>query len=200
MLAALLKYTDVTSLRVGIPTADGFKSLTVEFIAKQTGMTLKRCERAVVDLKKAGLLTVSQPRQLLPDGRWVGLAAVKAVSAQLFAVFGLSTMLRYERDKASKRLARKAVEWKKKKEVEDNLPGTRTDKARFQLFLGAVSGDGKPKPKPKLPNSPAQDERRRKLIMHLAVKFKLENPDWPSSKCHFEAECELDLRNTTSVK
>lgn len=49
--------TDLTSLRVGIPTADGFKSMTVDFIAKQTGMTLRRCERAIADLKAAGLLT-----------------------------------------------------------------------------------------------------------------------------------------------
>lgn len=101
--------TDLTSLRAGIPTADGFKRMTVDFIAKQTGMTLRRCERAIADLKAAGL-TVSQPRQLLSDGRWVGLAAVKAVSHHLFHIFGLGTMLKFERDKASKRLAKKAKE------------------------------------------------------------------------------------------
>jgi len=35
---ALLKYTDLASLRVGIPTEDGFLSLTVDYLAEQTGM------------------------------------------------------------------------------------------------------------------------------------------------------------------
>jgi len=55
LLMALLKYTDLASLRVGIPTQDGFLSLTVDYIGKQTGMTLKRVERALADLKAAGL-------------------------------------------------------------------------------------------------------------------------------------------------
>jgi len=53
LLTALLKYADLASLRVGIPTPDGFLSLTVDYIAQQTGMTLKRVERALADLKTA---------------------------------------------------------------------------------------------------------------------------------------------------
>ena len=89
LLMALLKYTDLASLRVGIPTQDGFLSLTVDYIGKQTGMAPKRVERALADLKAAGLVTIVQPRKRLPDGSWKGLAAVKAVSRHLFALFGL---------------------------------------------------------------------------------------------------------------
>lgn len=61
LLTVLLKYTDLASLRVGIPTTDGFLSLTVDYIAKQTGMTLKRVERALADLKTSGLVSIAQP-------------------------------------------------------------------------------------------------------------------------------------------
>ena len=40
LLTALLKYTDLASLRVGIPTPEGFLNLTVGFLAAQTGLTL----------------------------------------------------------------------------------------------------------------------------------------------------------------
>ncbi len=190
MLAALLKYTDLTSLRVGIPTADGFKSMTVDFIAKQTGMTLKRCERAIADLKAAGLLTVSQPRQLLPDGRWVGLAAVKAVSHHLFHIFGLGTMLKFERDKASKRLAKKAKEWQRQKEADDNKPGTRTGRARFGLFMSVLAGGGKDKKptKPVQEPPPNQEFKRQKDLTVVAAQLKERYPDWNSQQCFAEAE------------
>ena len=61
LLTVLLKYTDLASLRVGIPTEDGFLSLTVDYLAKQTGMALKRVERALADLKAAGLVTIANP-------------------------------------------------------------------------------------------------------------------------------------------
>lgn len=190
MLAALLKYTDLTSLRVGIPTADGFKSMTVEYIAKQTGMTLKRCERAIADLKAAGLLTVSQPRQLLQDGRWVGLAAVKAVSHHLFHVFGLGAMLKYERDKASKRLEKKAKEWQRQKEAEDSKPGTRTGRARFGLFMSTLAGGEKDKKPPKkVPEPPPNQEfKRKKDLTLVAARLKERHPEWNSPQCFAEAE------------
>lgn len=77
LLRAIVGYTDLTSLRVGVPTKDGFVSLTMTVLAKRAGLTPSRADRAMRDLKAANLLTVSQPRQLQPDGSWKGLAAVK---------------------------------------------------------------------------------------------------------------------------
>src|SRR5690606_236737 len=113
-----------------------------------------------------GLLTVSQPRQLLSDGRWVGLAAVKAISHHLFHIFGLGTMLKFERDKASKRLAKKAKEWQRQKEAGDNKPGTRTGRARLGLFLSVLIGEGKGKkrPKPMQEPPPNQEFKRQKSL------------------------------------
>ncbi len=192
LLAALLKRMDVTSLRVGVPTKDGFMNYTVDYIAKDTGMTLKRVERALHDLKAAGLVTVSQPRQLRPDGSWKGLAAVKAVSKQLFGVFGLASMLKKERDKASKRLKKKAQAWKQ--EI-NNEPPTRTGKARLSLFMGAMAGNlGNKTPKKKAPHratdSPDDPENLKQLMLK-AFEMKQAHMDWDRDKCYEEAEKQL---------
>jgi len=70
LLNALLKYTDLASLRVGIPTQNGFLSLTVDYIAKQTGMTLKRVERALADLKTSSLVTPANAFLMAPGMAW----------------------------------------------------------------------------------------------------------------------------------
>lgn len=108
VLAAVLEYTDLTSLRCGVPSADGFQSLTFEFLAEYIGIGMRRIERAVADIKFANILTVSQPRQLQEDGSYRGLAAIKSVNSLLFGAFGLLKWLKHERKRASERLAKKA--------------------------------------------------------------------------------------------
>ena len=179
LLTALLKYTDLTSLRVGIPTQDGFLSLTVDYFAKQTGMTLKRVERALADLKTSGLVTLSQPRKRLPDGSWQGLAAVKAISRHLFAVFGLDRRLKRERTKASKRLKQKAQQWALEADK-----ATRAGQARLALAMKAWPGKpgGKPKHKP-----PDDWEYRRQLNLKLA-ELKERHWDWSRDRLIEAAE------------
>jgi len=172
LLMALLKYTDLASLRVGIPTQDGFLSLTVDYIGKQTGMAPKRVERALADLKAAGLMTVAQPRKRLPDGSWKGLAAVKAVSRHLFSLFGLGGMLKRERTKASKRLAKKS----KNQET--------AGQSRLALTLKALAEKlgGKPKRKP-----PDDLEHRRRRDVK-ALELKQAHPHWTKDRLIEEAE------------
>ena len=169
---ALLKYTDLASLRVGIPTPDGFLSLTVDYIGKQTGMGLKRTERALADLKAAGLVTVAQPRKRLPDGSWKGLAAVKAISRHLFGLFGLGSMLKRERTKASKRQAKKS----KNQET--------AGQSRLALTLKALAEKlgGKPKRKP-----PDDLEHRRRRDVK-ALELKQAHPHWTKDRLIEEAE------------
>jgi len=182
LLTALLKYTDLASLRVGIPTQDGFLSLTVDYFAKQTGMTLKRVERALADLKTSGLVTLSQPRKRLPDGSWQGLAAVKAISRHLFAIFGLGRRLKQERTKASKRLKQKAQQWALAADK-----ATRAGQARLALALKALPSlpgrpGGKPKRKP-----PDDQEYRRRLNLTLA-ELKEKHWDWSRERLIEAAE------------
>ena len=172
LLMALLKYTDLASLRVGIPTPEGFLSLTVDYIGKQTGMAPKRVERALADLKAARLVTIAQPRKRLPDGSWKGLAAVKAVSRHLFSLFGLGGMLKRERDKASKRLAKKA----RKQEG--------AGQARLTLALKALTG--KLSSKPNRPPPDDLEHRRRRDLK--ALELKQAHPHWTRDRLIEEAE------------
>jgi len=172
LLMALLKYTDLASLRVGVPTQDGFLSLTVDYIGKQTGMAPKRVERALADLKAAGLVIIAQPRKRLPDGSWKGLAAVKAVSRHLFALFGLGGMLKRERTKASKRLAKKS----KNQET--------AGQSRLTLVLKALTGKLSSKPD-RTPPGDLEYRRRRDL---KALELKQAHPHWTRERLIEEAE------------
>ena len=172
MLTALLKYTDLASLRVGIPTPDGFLNLTIDFLAKQTGMAPRRAERALADLKAAGLVTISQPRKRLPGGSWRGLAAVKAISRHLFSLFGLGGMLKRERNKASKRQAKKSQNQET------------ADQSRLALALKALIGKMNSKPIRKPPDNL---EYRRRLNIKLA-ELKAQHWDWTRDRLIDEAE------------
>lgn len=131
--SAILEHTDLVSLRCGVPTPSGFISLTLPYLVKLTGLHPRRAERAMADLKKANLITVSQPRQLKEDGTWRGLAAVKAVNKLLFTVFGLAKRLKHEQDRATERLAKKVKK----------VGGTLTTWARNALVINGNKSLGK---------------------------------------------------------
>ena len=124
-------------------------------------------------------MTVAQPRKRLPDGAWKGLAAVKAISRHLFAVFGLDRRLKKERAKASKRLKQKAQQWALEADKT-----TRAGQARLALAMKAVLGKpgGKPKRKP-----PDDQEYRRRLNLKL-VELKEKHWDWSRERLIEAAE------------
>jgi len=123
-----------------------------------------------------------QPRKRLPDGSWKGLAAVKAISRHLFAVFGLDRRLKKERTKASKRLKQKAQQWALAADK-----ATRAGQARLALALKALpSLSGRPGGKPK--HKPPDDlEYRRRLNLKLA-ELKAKHWDWSRERLIEEAE------------
>lgn len=192
VIAAIIKNTDLASLRVGVPTPNGFLNFTFPWIARQCGLPLARVERAIRDLKRAGMLTVSQPRQLQADGSWRGLAAVKAVSRNLFTAFGLKSMLEIEMKKASKRLKKKAEDWQRRTGKKTTL----TDMARFKLLMGGLGATpGKKRSQgayrtlpPPAPPPDGIEAAISKQRMVLAGQMKINNPDWPIQKCQAEAE------------
>lgn len=126
VLGCLLHYLDLATLRVGIPQNDtSFAGISMPFIAEKTGLNLKRAERAISDLVKAGLITVHPICEKISDTVYKGYAAIRTVSAKLFTIFGLAGRLRYEREKASARL--------KKRTSKENAKG----KAKIDLLFNA---------------------------------------------------------------
>ena len=62
VLSVLLKHLDKSSLRVGLSTAgDGFIGLGLKTLAQESGLGMRRCERALARLKAAGLVASAEP-------------------------------------------------------------------------------------------------------------------------------------------
>lgn len=108
VLKALIKYLDLVTLTVGIPTKDGQVGLTLLRLHKETSISWSRFKRAIADLREAGFLTISQPRMTNSAGQVRGLVGIKAISPRLFEALGIDFWLRRERDRASKRQRAKA--------------------------------------------------------------------------------------------
>jgi len=190
LLRVIVETLDVSSLRVGMPTPDGFINFTLDYLSTRAGLSLYRGRRAFRDLRQARLITVTQARKLNEQGEYRGLPAVKAVSNRLFALFGLQERLKHERKKAAVRLKRKAEQWS-----QGGRKRTLADIARFKLMNGAAlaSAGGPKKPfsdnqAPAAHTEPVEARRRR---MRLATQLKQENPSWTARECNEEAERQL---------
>lgn len=113
LLAAVLHYTDLPTLRVGRPQPDGsFAGLTMAELAELAGLAtlrpdgtlcLRRAERAMADLKKSGIITVTRQYEQPKKGVYKGLAAIRTVSKHLFTALGLDKWLAHERRRAEER-------------------------------------------------------------------------------------------------
>lgn len=133
VLACLLHYLDLATLRVGIPQNDtSFQGISMPFIADKASLSLKRAERAVRDLVRAGLITVHPLCQKIGDTVYKGYAAIRTVSAKLFTIFGLAGRLRFERDKASTRLKKRTRKEQTK------------SKAKIDLMIASHFGQSEP--------------------------------------------------------
>ena len=104
LLGAILHYTDLVTLRVGIPQPDGsMAGLTMPFLARLAGIGERRAERAIHDLKAAGIITVRTVCEKIGEDAYKGYAAIRTVSRDLFEAVGLGRWLAHERRKATER-------------------------------------------------------------------------------------------------
>jgi hypothetical protein len=110
ILKCWLKHLDLATLSLGMPTENGFQAIDRMRIAAKTGMPLRRCQRAIADLKKAGLITVQQhavkveATRIGEQDRIVGLRATRKVTKKFFAILDLGGMLINEVSRAANRL------------------------------------------------------------------------------------------------
>lgn len=163
LLGCLLHYTDLVTLRVGVPQPDGsFQGLTMEFLAETSGLGHRRAERAIHDLAAAGIVSVHPIAKRIDDCTYKGFAAIRAVSRSLFDAFGLGAWLRHEREKAAKRREKKerkanprglahvkmAIDGKRGAKPQINaVPRTSGPKAMSEILAGikaSLKGTGPP--------------------------------------------------------
>jgi hypothetical protein len=118
ILGCILHYTDLVTLRVGVPQTDGsMAGLTMPYLAQLSGLGERRAERAIADLKAAGIITVHSICAKLDDLTYKGFAAIRTVSKHLFSALGLGQWLRHERQKAADRQAKKDAKRRAKQEA-----------------------------------------------------------------------------------
>ena len=186
LLKAIIAHTDLVSLRCGFPSKQGFISLTLDWLTDFTGLGFRRAERALADLKRANLITVSQPRQLQEDGTWKGLAAVKAVNRLLFTAFGLGRRLQHEKQRASDRLAKKVKK----------IGGTLTGWARNALVIGGIMApktESKAPPipsfRPSRPEEPPGDrDAYNRARLELLIALKQAHPERSAADINADAD------------
>ncbi len=128
LLGCIIHYTDLVTLRVGIPQADGsMAGLTMPFLAEHSGLSERRAERAIRDLKAAGIVTVHEICAKLEDATYKGFAAIRTVTAKLFSIFGLGRWLLHERRRAKERRDRKDEKARRKEMAKIALVGTKLE-------------------------------------------------------------------------
>lgn len=115
LLGCILHFTDLVTLRVGIPQANGsMKGLTMPYLASLSGLSERRAERAISDLRKAGFITIHPICKKLPDATYKGFAAIRTVAKELFAALGFADWLKHERRKATERRLERSEKQRRK--------------------------------------------------------------------------------------
>jgi len=149
-----------------VPTDHGFRPLTVPFLARVADLSHARAERAMRDLKTAGILKVSQVRELRDDGQWKAFPAIRAISKYLWGAFGLLRRLEHQRKRASaenKKAAKRA-----------NVSLT----ARSRNLLGLTRAHPAIPRRPRRSDHTDNETRRTRLLAAVAI----ENPNWPAER------------------
>lgn len=167
ILGSILHYTDLVTLRVGIPQADGsMAGLTMPFLAEKSGLNERRAERAIKDLKSAGIITVHSICQKLDDTNYKGFAAIRTVCSHLFTALGLSGWLEHERRKATERKDKK-TEKQRRKQL-----------ANVQMALNAQKTTPAPTPKKQESESvpPRTNEMTPMSIFFQNIRLSLSDP------------------------
>jgi len=176
VLGCMIHFLDLVTLRVGIPAQSGFAGLTVPYLAELSGLGVRRTERAIGDLAKAGLITVCPLCQRKDDLTYKGYAAIRTVSAAVFALFGLGRWLPHERGKAAARLKKKRL----KQEA--------AELAKVKLALGGLANKTGQPGMPGLPNNqrgasapnpPKADGPKGALEYLAGIKAMLNGKDPP---------------------
>ncbi len=140
VLSVLLHYLDLVTMRVAIPYDDGqVQGITMERIADLLGIGLKRAERAVHDLKRAGITEVFPIALEVAPDEYIGVAAIRTIPTSLFDLLGIGQWLKNERRKAYERQQKRARSQKPTEKAKGSLDMIiRSINAKTSSVLGAV--------------------------------------------------------------
>lgn len=138
LLGAIAHYCDLPTLCLSVPQPDGsMLAIPMQTLADRAGLSLRRAERAMRDIREGGLLTSHQRAEQKPDGTYRGRAAIRVVPQSVFGLFGLEEQLKHDRKRVSQ------------KRTKERYEGTRTGQARLRTAVGGMlnklTGDQQPR-------------------------------------------------------
>jgi hypothetical protein len=171
LLKSIARNTELSTMRCGVPSPDGFGPLTLKTLANRAGLSLSRAKRAMQCLKRAGLIAVTRITQVDDLGRYRGVPAIKRLNDIVFSLFGLGEMLKRARKAAYKRLQVNMGKDNAQKSVK-KIIGVKL------LLAGSGNKGGKPK-------EVAYPQNRTELFRQLSI----DNP-------HLSAEEVVNIINT----
>lgn len=109
IIETLLKHMDLATLQIGFPGPQGFIDIDMRTIVRESGLSQRRCERAITQLKQAGFMTVKQPRIKRAPGVYSALRAIRIITRDFFAWLGLDRILDKERHRTAAKTAHKLM-------------------------------------------------------------------------------------------
>lgn len=172
--ASMLGHTDLVSLRVGSPRADGSVNPPGQLaLAAETGLSLTRLRRAIRDGVTAGYWTRTQPRlkYITADGEaaWSSYRVIYRFTDRFFHRLGLAKRLTRERQRAAERCGQRRRIY---------ALALLEARARFRKVRGA-------------PRQAAQStdaaENEARLMAELRLRLRARWPDWPVERIDGEA-------------
>lgn len=169
---SILLNLELSSMRCGIPTVDGFVPLCLKVLAKRAGLSFSRAERAMKDLKRAGLIAITQITQVDDLGHFKGLPAIKKVNDIVFRLFGLGEMLKRAKKAAYKRLQQKVGN--------DQNPLSMTERLRVRLFFAGIkhADENQKVGNQTLSRSLPSHDPPGKTHAEILIQLIQEHPDW----------------------
>lgn len=109
IIETLLIRLDLATMQIGFPGPQGFVDIDMRTIVRESGLSQRRCERAIAQLKQAGFIKVKQPRIKRALGVYTALRAIRVITRDFFVWLGLDRILDKERARAMAKVSHKLV-------------------------------------------------------------------------------------------
>jgi hypothetical protein len=141
----ILHYLDMDTLKVGVSNpGGGFWVPTLEWLAQMAGIGLKRAQRAIRDLARAGYIEITFRWTQHRDKSFLNKAAIRKVSTSFFHHLGISSeQLNLDQHRARKKQVKKP----EKTPTPGNFPVV--NHANFRELAYKALGKPLAKPPPK---------------------------------------------------
>ncbi|MGS0971562.1 Crp/Fnr family transcriptional regulator [Burkholderia glumae] len=191
LVRALIKFCDLSTLRVAVPSKGAWIDFTLPYLAEQAGLPVRRAERALRDLVRARLVKSRPQCELQVDEqgpRYRGLAAIRYLSPALFEQFGLGKWLRHERTRAHLRAQRRRDAARKRERKHGAAAGAGQLLEQLTTKLAAAQARAKTRDDHGGVDRRAEFER---AVMIRVGQLKETHPDWDRDQCFRVARSQL---------